>query len=129
MSGGIGRCSSNANEELFFGFQGAFHCLVEGGGDVAFVKHTTAFENTDGNNAVDAWAAPLASNSFRLLCQDGGVRGVQDFANCNLGKIPTPKVLFPFSFFPFFSFFLHFYIFFPPIFSNFFNYHFKLGAI
>lgn len=47
--GGAGRCSSEPTEELFAGFRGAFHCLVEGGGDVAFVRHTTPFENTGGN--------------------------------------------------------------------------------
>lgn len=44
--GGAGRCSSEPTEELFAGFRGAFRCLVEGGGDVAFVRHTTPFENT-----------------------------------------------------------------------------------
>ena len=44
--GGAGRCSSEPSEELFAGFRGAFRCLVEGGGDVAFVRHTTPFENT-----------------------------------------------------------------------------------
>ena len=89
---GAGRCSTSPNEELFAGFRGAFHCLVEGGGDVAFVRHTTPFENTDGSNIVDAWAAGLSSNNFRLLCKEGGVRPVQEFQTCNLGKIPAPKV-------------------------------------
>lgn len=44
--GGAGRCSAEPTEELFAGFRGAFHCLVEGAGDVAFVRHTTTFENT-----------------------------------------------------------------------------------
>ena len=46
---GAGRCSAEPTEELFAGFRGAFHCLVEGGGDVAFVRHTTPFENTGGD--------------------------------------------------------------------------------
>jgi hypothetical protein len=121
---GAGRCSSEPTEELFAGFRGAFHCLVEGGGDVAFVRHTTPFENTgeniccwksryilltlfsycsrllnrnthhtDGNN-LENWAVGLSSNNFRLLCLDGGVRPVQEYQTCNLGKVPAPKVSF-----------------------------------
>lgn len=46
----------------------------------------------DGNNGVDAWAVGLTSDSFRLLCPDGGTRPVQEFQTCNLGKVPAPKV-------------------------------------
>ena len=44
VSGAHGHCNGDKSE-AFFGYDGAFRCLVEGGGDVAFVKHTTVGEN------------------------------------------------------------------------------------
>jgi len=44
--------------------------LVEGGGDVAFLKHTTVYENTDGKRR-EWWARNALNEDFQLLCPDG----------------------------------------------------------
>jgi len=44
--------------------------LVEGGGNVAFVKHTTVYENVDGKRK-QWWARNTLSYDFELLCPDG----------------------------------------------------------
>lgn len=76
------------SSETYFGDTGAFQCLVEGGGDVAFAKHTVIFENTNGINS-EYWARNKFLEDFELLCPDGSRSEVQDFAKCNLGQVAT----------------------------------------
>uniref|UniRef100_H2YUB7 Transferrin-like domain-containing protein n=1 Tax=Ciona savignyi TaxID=51511 RepID=H2YUB7_CIOSA len=80
--------SSNAN---YCGYTGAFRCLVDGG-DVAFIKHTTVFSNTNGANQA-TWAQGLVSSDYELLCQDGTRAAVTAYAQCNMGKVPSHAVV------------------------------------
>ncbi|KAJ8378089.1 hypothetical protein AAFF_G00248030 [Aldrovandia affinis] len=83
---GVGKrdnlCKPN-NDELFYGYAGALRCLVEGGGDVAFVKHTTVEENSN------------TPSDFELLCPTGSrARApVSDFKDCHLAKVPAHAVI------------------------------------
>lgn len=43
---------------------------MEGGGDVAFVKHTTVQENCDGKRK-EFWARNQLTADYQLLCRDG----------------------------------------------------------
>ncbi|KAI4897687.1 hypothetical protein NFI96_015712, partial [Prochilodus magdalenae] len=83
------KCKPSA-EELYYGYAGAFRCLVEGGGDVAFVKHTIVKENTDGSGP--EWAAKLKSSDFELICPTGSAP-VSDFAKCHLALVPAHAVV------------------------------------
>nr|CAD7416752.1 unnamed protein product [Timema poppensis] len=78
-------CAANS-EEAYYSYTGAFRCLVSGG-DVAFVKHTTVLENTDGNNK-ESWASNLRSEDYELLCPDGGRKPVSQYSSCNLAQVP-----------------------------------------
>jgi len=92
LCGGSGdkKCARN-NEELYYGYAGAFRCLVEGGGDVAFINHLTAFENTDGKNK-ESWAKDLKSSDYVLLCPDGSRQPLDKYQECNLAKVPSHTV-------------------------------------
>ncbi|OAD60207.1 Melanotransferrin [Eufriesea mexicana] len=84
-------CRRDASED-YYGYTGAFRCLVEGGGDVAFVKHTTVAENTDGKRR-ETWARNTFTKDFELLCPDGTRRPTSDYVHCNLGKVAANAIV------------------------------------
>ncbi|XP_054838235.1 serotransferrin [Eublepharis macularius] len=84
------KCAPNSHE-LYYGYTGAFRCLVEKG-DVCFVKGTTVPENTNGNNQ-EAWASKLKSEDFELLCRNGERRPITSSSDCNLGQAPPHGVV------------------------------------
>ncbi|XP_024941714.1 melanotransferrin isoform X2 [Cephus cinctus] len=84
-------CRRDASE-VYFGHTGAFRCLVEGGGDVAFVKHTTVAENTNGKRR-EFWARNTFTKDFQLLCPDGTRLPTSEYRRCNLGKVPANAIV------------------------------------
>ncbi|XP_063662600.1 melanotransferrin isoform X7 [Pan troglodytes] len=88
---GRNKCVGNS-QERYYGYRGAFRCLVENAGDVAFVRHTTVFDNTNGHNS-EPWAAELRSEDYELLCPNGARAEVSQFAACNLAQIPPHAVM------------------------------------
>lgn len=78
--------------EPYFGDTGAFRCLVEGGGNIAFAKHTAIFENTNGRNPA-FWSRNKIDDDFELLCKDGSRNEVKNFAECNLGQVASNAIV------------------------------------
>lgn len=82
-----GDCST---KDIYYGDQGAFRCLSEGNGDVAFVTQTTVLKYAaDGSvdETLRSWSDKDMSE-FRLLCKTGGCDTVENYAECNLGLAP-----------------------------------------
>lgn len=88
---GSSYCSRDASEP-FYGNTGALRCLVEGGGEIAFVKHTTVLENTAGKNR-QWWARPMMPGDFELLCRDGTRAKQHEYERCNLGKVSSNAIV------------------------------------
>ncbi|XP_014451166.1 melanotransferrin-like [Alligator mississippiensis] len=88
---GNNKCAATS-QERYYSYSGAFRCLVEDSGDVAFVKHSTVFENTDGKSH-DPWALHLKSSNFQLLCPNGARAEVTQYAQCHLGQVPAQAVM------------------------------------
>ncbi|KAI1882657.1 hypothetical protein AGOR_G00237140 [Albula goreensis] len=88
----VDKCRASSNE-LYYGYAGAFRCLVEGGGEVAFMKHTIVGENSDGNGP--SWAQALKSDDFELLCRGGSkpTAPVSEYLTCHLAKVPAHAVV------------------------------------
>ncbi|KFM81253.1 Transferrin, partial [Stegodyphus mimosarum] len=85
------KCARDSRER-FSGYAGALRCLAEGRGDVSFIKHTTVLDYTDGHSDAQ-WTRDLLSSDFMLLCDHGGTAPVQNYLQCNLGKVPSHHVV------------------------------------
>ncbi|XP_036410786.1 otolith matrix protein 1 [Megalops cyprinoides] len=84
-------CANNPHER-HFGEAGALRCVAENLGDVAFVKHTTVFDNMHGKNK-ESWAMDLELEDLKLLCPDGGEAALSDHKTCHLASVPGNAVV------------------------------------
>lgn len=65
---GDDKCSKELAKNAYVGYHGAFKCMGDGKGDVAFVKFTTTQEVVDGGGYGKV-------GDYEYLCKDGGRKG------------------------------------------------------
>ncbi|XP_018410833.1 PREDICTED: saxiphilin-like [Nanorana parkeri] len=72
------KCKSS-HDEPYYGDHGAFRCLQEDKGDVAFLKNTALPDEHSG--------------VYELLCPDNTRKPLNKYKECNLGKVPADAVV------------------------------------
>ncbi|CAI5504347.1 unnamed protein product [Closterium sp. Naga37s-1] len=90
---GRGTCDE---EDTYAGFHGAFRCLMEQAGDVAFLRLDTPLWFARGGRFQQAWSLQDLGE-FRVLCPPmvGGCLEVTEnvHANCTFGSVPANVVM------------------------------------
>lgn len=86
-------CDGDCSEDSpYYDYAGTVHGVMEGVCDVAFTKQDVVpTYATDGSEPAD-WAT-LAKDDLALLCPNGGCASVEDYANCNLGRVPAHAIV------------------------------------
>ncbi|XP_077581356.1 transferrin-a [Stigmatopora nigra] len=85
------KCKPRAEEE-YYGYAGAFRCLADRAGDVAFIKDSIVAENTDGKGP--EWAKQLHSSDYELICPEkSNPVPITEFETCNLATTPAHAVV------------------------------------
>uniref|UniRef100_H3DCQ4 Serotransferrin n=2 Tax=Tetraodon nigroviridis TaxID=99883 RepID=H3DCQ4_TETNG len=73
-----GDCS-RSHKEPYYDYSGAFQCLADGVGDVAFVKHLTVPDSE--------------KSKYELLCRDGTRKPIDSYETCHLARVPAHAVV------------------------------------
>merc|ERR1719321_2620529 len=79
------------DSDPYSGYAGSLRCLMEGGGDVAFMKETTSQDYAADGNDPQPWSS-VSKADLKLVCPDGGCADVDDFDGCNYARIPSHMV-------------------------------------
>ncbi|XWS56447.1 hypothetical protein CRYUN_Cryun09bG0086200 [Craigia yunnanensis] len=97
---GSGICSGCSNENgschlnsPYFGEPGAFRCLMEELGDIAFVKADTVLLYSMEGPHNQSWSSKSVRD-FMYLCPEGGCREINDYpGSCSFGAVPANVIM------------------------------------
>jgi len=86
----IGDCQ-RGDGEPYMGYVGSLRCLMEGAGDIGFMKQSTPLDYAADGNTPEDWAT-MNMADLKLVCPDGGCAAPEDYNTCNYARIPSHMV-------------------------------------
>ncbi|KAJ4720814.1 Transferrin family [Melia azedarach] len=97
---GVGICSGCGNENgscqsdsVYLGHSGAFRCLVEELGDIAFVRGDTVLLYSKEGPQNQSWSSKSVRD-FMYLCPQGGCREINGYpGSCSFGTVPANVIM------------------------------------
>ncbi|GMI78787.1 hypothetical protein HRI_001548000 [Hibiscus trionum] len=94
ICGGCGHDNGTCDENSpYFGESGAFRCLVEEVGDIAFVKADTVLHYSIEGPLNQSWSTKSVRD-FMYLCPQGGCREINDYpGSCSFGSVPANVIM------------------------------------
>ncbi|XP_024515470.1 serotransferrin [Selaginella moellendorffii] len=89
--------SGCSEDDDYYDYSGAFRCLVEGGGDIAFTKHTIPSLYAKGGDLEQNWTNLQDTGSYQLVCPtplDGKpCASISSYRSCNFGTAPGHTIM------------------------------------
>lgn len=86
----IGDCK-RGDKEPYSGYAGSLRCLMEGKGEIAFMKETTPLDFAADGNTPEGWSSKSLAD-LKLVCPDGGCADPADYSRCNYARIPSHMI-------------------------------------
>eukprot|EP01018_Ginkgo_biloba_P040837 Gb_31201 [translate_table: standard] len=82
-------------DDLYYDYAGAFRCLVEGSGDVAFTKHDIPVLYAKGGLLAADWNNLGYSSGYKILCPgaDTLCQDISNYKECNFGSAPGHTIM------------------------------------
>ncbi|MCO5549358.1 hypothetical protein L7F22_002828 [Adiantum nelumboides] len=87
--------TTNCNDDdPYYDYAGAFRCLVEDSGDIAFTKGTIPSLFAKGGIFADAsWENLEASSHYKIICPNFSCVDVDQYKSCNFGSAPGHTIM------------------------------------
>ncbi|KAI5069411.1 hypothetical protein GOP47_0015712 [Adiantum capillus-veneris] len=82
------------DDDRYYSYAGAFRCLVEDSGDIAFTKGTIPSLFAEGGIFADtSWENLQPPSHYKLVCPNSSCADVDQYKSCNFGSAPGHTIM------------------------------------